>query len=265
MQMKQDSPIGIFDSGVGGTSIWKEIHQLLPLESTIYLADSKNAPYGYKTKEEIISLSLKNTDVLLQMGCKIIVVACNTATTNAIDLLRSRYDIPIIGIEPAIKPAALQTHAKSIGILATKGTLSSALFHKTIGEFTKDISVIEIVGEGLVPLIEAGKLDSPELIELLQKYTRPMLVANVDYIVLGCSHYPYLIPHLQKILPENVKIIDSGKAVAKQTRNILKKNKLLKETPTAPACRFYSNAEINVLKMLLKGFSEKVTVVKKNF
>jgi len=126
-----NSPIGIFDSGVGGTSIWKEIHDLLPLENTVYLADSKNAPYGNKSVDEIISLSIKNTDLLLQLGCKIIVVACNTASTNAISLLREKYNVPIIGIEPAIKPAALKTRTKNIGILATKGTLSSILFHST--------------------------------------------------------------------------------------------------------------------------------------
>ena len=123
-----NNPIGLFDSGVGGTSIWKEIHQLLPYENTIYLADSLNAPYGNKSKEEIISLSIKNTELLLEKGCKIIVVACNTATTNAITVLRGRFRVPFIGIEPAIKPAALQSKSKSIGILATKGTLNSELF-----------------------------------------------------------------------------------------------------------------------------------------
>jgi len=206
--MKKNNPIGIFDSGVGGSSIWKEIHKLLPLEHTIYLADSKNAPYGNKTAEEITNLSIKNTEKLLALGAKIIVVACNTATTNAIATLRKNYDIPIIGIEPAIKPAALQTTAKSIGILATKGTLSSALFSKTTREFTKDINVVEIIGEGLVPLIEAGNLDGPEMVSLLKKHTKPMIAANVDYVVLGCSHYPYIIPQLKAILPDNVTIID---------------------------------------------------------
>ena len=124
-------PIGIFDSGVGGTSIWKEIHALLPYENTIYLADSANAPYGPKGKDAIIALSEKNTEYLLNQNSKIIVVACNTATTNAIKHLRKKYDVPFIGIEPAIKPAALQTQTKAIGILATKGTLSSELFSKT--------------------------------------------------------------------------------------------------------------------------------------
>ena len=123
-----NQPIGIFDSGIGGTSIWKEIHSILPFEDTIYLADSKNAPYGNRTKSEITELSIKNTELLLKKNCKLIVVACNTATTNAIKTLRENYAVPFIGIEPAIKPAALNTQTKAVGILATKGTLSSELF-----------------------------------------------------------------------------------------------------------------------------------------
>src|SRR5690606_39743053 len=196
--MAKNNPIGVFDSGVGGSSIWQEIHKLLPLENIIYLADSKNAHYRNKSAEEITELSIKNTEKLLELGSKIIVVACNTATTNAISTLREKYDIPIIGIEPAIKPAALKTTSKSIGILATKGTLSSALFSKTAEEFRKEISVIEIIGEGLVTQIEAGNIDGPEMSSLLKKHTKPMIDANVDYVVLGCSHYPYIIPQLKK-------------------------------------------------------------------
>ncbi len=135
-------PIGIFDSGVGGTSIWKEIHALLPHENTIYLADSANAPYGLKGKDKIIELSIKNTEYLINQDCKLIVVACNTATTNAISILRDTYHVPFIGIEPAIKPAALQTETNSVGILATKGTLSSELFSKNSGLFASNIKVI---------------------------------------------------------------------------------------------------------------------------
>ncbi len=263
--MKKNSPIGVFDSGVGGSSIWQEIHKLLPLEHTIYLADSKNAPYGNKTAEEITKLSIKNTEKLIQMGAKIIIVACNTATTNAIATLRKNYDIPIIGIEPAIKPAALQTTTKSIGILATKGTLSSALFSKTTREFTKDINVVEIIGEGLVPLIEAGNLDGPEMVSLLKKHTKPMIAANVDYVVLGCSHYPYIIPQLKAILPDNVTIIDSGEAVARQTKTVLQSMDMLRDENTAPKLQFFTNAETDTLKFLLKNYSEKISVEKKEF
>lgn len=249
--MNNDQPIGIFDSGIGGTSIWREIHQLLPKEKTIYLADSKNAPYGQKSKQEIIALSMKNTDFLLKMKCKLIVVACNTATTNAIQELREKYDVPFIGIEPAIKPAANNSKTQTIGILATKGTLNSELFNKTT-EMFQDTKIIEQVGYGLVQLIENGQINSPEMTQLLQSYLTPMIEANIDYLVLGCSHYPYLIPQIKKILPPHIHIIDSGEAVAKQTQNILRdKVGFSSETKKTPI--FYTNTNPKVLSEILGG------------
>ena len=244
-------PIGIFDSGIGGTSIWKEIHQLLPHENTIYLADSKNAPYGPRGKQAIIDLSVKNTKLLLSKGCKLIVVACNTATTNAITYLRQHYKVPFIGIEPAIKPAALQTKNNAIGILATKGTLSSDLFSKTSGLFAHGKTVIEQNGEGLVELIESGQLHSKAMSDLLQIYLEPMLKAQIDYLVLGCTHYPYLIPTLKDLLPRHIKIIDSGKAVAKQTKAILESHNLLNTTRSTPKLEFYSNIDPKVMQSFL--------------
>ena len=218
MIQKQQQPIGIFDSGIGGTSIWKEIHALLPNESTIYLSDSKNAPYGQKTKREILDLSIKNTEFLINKGCKIIVVACNTATTNAIEYLRKNYDVPFIGIEPAIKSASLKTKTKNIGILATKGTLNSTLFEKTSANINSNILIIEQIGNGLVELIETGKMYSIEMTKLLKEYLSLMISSKCDCIVLGCTHYPYLIPQIKNIVGNNVTIIDSGEAVAKQTK-----------------------------------------------
>ncbi len=244
-------PIGIFDSGVGGTSIFKEIHALLPNENIIYLADSDNAPYGNKSAEAILKLSIKNTELLISKGCKIIVVACNTATTNAISYLRANYSIPFIGIEPAIKPASLQTKSKAIGILATKGTLSSALFHKTADLYSKNIKIIERVGEGIVPLVESGKAESEEMEALLYTYLNPMLASDIDHLVLGCTHYPYLIPLLTKMLPKHVKIIDSGLAVAKQTKAVLEQQHLLNNEMQTPEILFYSNTNPEVLKALL--------------
>lgn len=246
-----NQPIGIFDSGVGGTSIWKEIHSLLPYEHTIYLADSKNAPYGPKGEEKIIELSVKNTELLMQKGCKLIVVACNTATTNAVDYLRKHYKIPFIGIEPAIKPAALKSKTKSVGILATKGTLSSALFNKTSDLFARGINIIEQDGDGIVQLIENGKLNSVEMNGLLELYLKPMKDANIDYLVLGCTHYPYIIPQLIELLPAHVRIIDSGEAVAKQTKAVLEKNELLNTTVLNTNSEFYTNGNPEVLKQLL--------------
>lgn len=253
--MSDSRPIGIFDSGLGGTSIWKEIHQLLPLEKTIYLADSINAPYGLRSQDEIIKLSLKNTEKLLALNCKLIVVACNTATTNAVKVLRNTFKTPIIGIEPAIKPAALKSLNKAIGILATKGTLSSELFSKTSELYTRDIEVVEVEGNGLVELIENGQKDSYAMEVRLHQLIQPMLVAKIDYLVLGCSHYPYLIPKLKQLLPPGVQIIDSGEAVARQTKSILKSSNLLAvATPDKKNIPdFYTNKNPEILSALLEA------------
>lgn len=257
--MNKNQAIGIFDSGVGGTSIWKEIHQLLPLEHTLYLADSANAPYGEKSKQEIIDLSVKNTRRLLEMGSKIIVVACNTATTNAIKHLRREFSVPFIGIEPAIKPAALNSRTRIIGILATKGTLSSELFAEASDLYSPYVKVVEVVGTGLVKAIEKGEMDAPATEQLLKQLLKPMLEADIDYLVLGCSHYPYLIPLLEKLLPESVKIVDSGQAVANQTKKVLEKLELLAETPQPPP-EFFSNADPAVLKSLVSSGGQNFKV-----
>ncbi|WP_298120895.1 glutamate racemase [Flavobacterium sp.] len=259
--MTNNNPIGLFDSGIGGTSIWNEIHMLLPNESTIYLADSINAPYGEKTKEEIIHLSCKNTEFLLNQNCKMIVVACNTATTNAIKELRHKYDIPFIGIEPAIKPAATNSQTQKIGILATKGTLNSELFYKNVEKF-QDIKIIEQIGFGLVELIEDGKINSSEMKDLLKKYLKPMIDQDIDYLVLGCSHYPYLIPQIKKIIPKNIQIIDSGEAVARQTKNILNEKVGFRNSDEKSTQIFYTNSDIKVLSEILKN---KYKVQKKDF
>ncbi len=259
--MTNNNPIGLFDSGIGGTSIWSAIQELLPNEDTIYLADSKNAPYGQKTKDEIITLCIKNTELLLDLNCKIIVVACNTATTNAIKELRAKYTIPFIGIEPAIKPAAIHSKKHIIGILATQGTLNSTLFNETAEQF-KDTKIIEQIGHGLVQLIENGEINSSEMNQLLHSYLQPMIEANIDYLVLGCSHYPYLIPQIKKILPKHIKIIDSGEAVARQTKNILNEKAGFNNQNKEGTHLFYTNTNPKVLSDILKN---KHAVIEKDF
>lgn len=258
-------PIGIFDSGIGGTSIWGELQELLPYEDCIYLADSKNAPYGEKSKERILEFSIKNTEYLLALECKLIVVACNTATTNAIEYLRENYKIPFIGIEPAIKPAAINSKSKIIGVLATKGTLSSGLFHSTSKNHAAGITVLEQRGTGLVELIEQGNLQSDELYVLLAGYISPMLEKGMDYLVLGCTHYPYLIPILKKMLPENVTIIDSGQAVARQTKLVLEKFDLLSNASELGSHQFFSNKNEKVLSNILPLSKLNLTVSFKDF
>jgi glutamate racemase len=247
--MYNNHPIGLFDSGIGGTSIWQAIHALLPNETTIYLADSANAPYGEKSKAEILALCKKNTELLLSKGCKLIVVACNTATTNAIKELRAQYDVPFIGIEPAIKPAALSSKTQTIGILATKGTLSSELFNKAL-EVYSTTKIVEQIGHGLVELIESGQLDKAEIQSKLKSYLDPMIAANIDYLVLGCSHYPYLIPAIKKILPAHIQIIDSGEAVARQTLAVLKEKVGLHDSSQSTQL-FYTNTDPKVLSDIL--------------
>ena len=244
-------PIGIFDSGIGGTSIWKEIQNLLPRENSLYLADSKNAPYGEKSSEEILRLSIKNTEFLLSQNCKLIVVACNTATTNAIDYLRNTYKVPFIGIEPAIKPAALNSKSKTVGVLATKGTLTSSLFHSTSQNHANGIEIIEQQGKGLVELIENGQLKNEITRDLLKKYLQPMLDKGIDYLVLGCTHYPYLIPLLKELLPNDVIIIDSGEAVARQTKAVLEKHGILNSSDSNGKHRFFTNSSVELLERFL--------------
>lgn len=243
-------PIGFFDSGIGGLSIWKEVNTILPNESTIYLADSQHAPYGEKSKEEILSFSIKNTEVLLGYNCKVIIVACNTATTNTISELRKRYKTPFIGIEPATKPAVFKTKTGKVGILATAGTLVSELFLSTSNPYRERIEFIEKEGKGLVRLIEENRVEETK--SLLQSYLQPMIEANVDSIVLGCTHYPFLKPVIKQILPSSIQIIDSGKAVARHLRTVLEENNLLCSNKNEGTHHFFSNSTIDVLKSFVK-------------
>ena len=221
-----DNPIGVFDSGVGGLSLLRELQSLLPNENFIYISDNAFAPYGALTSENIRARSQALAHWLCEQSCKLIVVACNTATTNAIQPLRKTYSIPFVGIEPAIKPAALQTKTGVIGVLATKGTLSSGLFHETSTAFAQGVRILEKEGKHLVEMIESGMLESDEMDQLLQSYTKPMIEKGVDHLVLGCTHYPFLTPILNRTLPKHIKIIDCNGAVAKQVERVLNKKDL---------------------------------------
>ena len=245
-----NNPIGIFDSGVGGITILNSIKEIMPNEDIIYFSDNLNSPYGQKSEEEIKTLSKKNSNWLLDRGCKIIVVACNTATTNSISFLRSNLNVPFIGVEPAIKPAATNTKTGSVGVLATKGTLSSELFNMTSNDYCSKINIIETVGEGLVDLIENGILEGNKLELLLYKFLKPMLNANIDHLVLGCTHYPLIIESIKKIIPNNITILDSGAAVAKQTKSILSQHNLLNNKKGSNS-KFYCNSTNTTLKKIL--------------
>jgi glutamate racemase len=249
-QISSSSPIGIFDSGFGGLSIREEVKKILPNELMIYLADSKNAPYGEKSKDEIIAFGIKNTELLLSFGCKIIIVACNTATTNSISILRERFEVPFIGIEPAIKPAALSSKTGKIGVLATKGTLSSDLFISTSNTLGTELEIIEAEGKGLVRLIEDGHIFETET--LLKEYLNPMVEKGIDNLVLGCTHYPFLVPIIKKIIPDSINIIDSGTAVAQQTKKLLIGNNLLNNLGKNEKDIVYTNSNLEILNLFLK-------------
>jgi len=251
--MNNTQPIGLFDSGIGGTTIWRSLHNLLPNENTLFLGDSKNAPYGQKTKEEIIQLSKKNVEWLLSKNAKAIIVACNTATTNAISELRSLYDIPIIGIEPAIKPAAANTKTGKVGVLATQGTLNSKKYAEAQNLYP-NIEFVNQIGFRIVQLIEDGQLYSEELESLLRSYIDPMIEKDIDYLVLGCTHYPYLLPILNNFLPEHINVIDSGDAVAKHTYKILNEANLLKTDNLPGYSKFYTNKDVAILQSFIADF-----------
>ena len=244
-------PIGIFDSGAGGLSVWKEINLLMPFESTLYISDAKYAPYGSKGADAILERSIVNTETLLSKGAKIIIVACNTATTNAISYLRKQYKIPFVGVEPAIKPASLTSTTNSIGVLATKGTLSSSLFHETSKQYSRGKNLIEQQGTGIVELIESGQLHSYEMKKLITKYLTPMKNNNIDCLVLGCTHYNFLKPILKKLLSKDVTVIDSCAAIACQTKRVLKKSKLLNKKKTKVKHEFYTNGSKEIMADLM--------------
>lgn len=251
--MNDTRPIGLFDSGIGGTSIWHAVHKILPYENTLFIGDSANAPYGQRSQEEIIALSKKNIEWLLDHKAKLIIVACNTATTNAIEELRALYNVPIIGIEPAIKPAALHSKTGKVGVLATMGTLTSQKYAEAKKKYP-NITFIDQIGYKIVQLIESGKLHSNEMKQLLQQYITPMLEQHIDQLVLGCTHYPYLIPILNQIIPQSVNIVDSSEAVAKHTLKTLTDHQILKTDQLPGTSEFYTNKDVAIMQSFIEGY-----------
>lgn len=212
------APIGIFDSGVGGLSVLRHIREELPHENLLYVADSAHAPYGGKSPQEIQARSLALTEFLVGQGAKAIVVACNTATAAAIGLLRERFSLPVIGMEPAVKPAVTATRSGVVGVLATTGTLKSAQFAALLESYGKNVRVVTQGCPGLVECVERGELDAPETRELLRHYIEPLLAEGADTLVLGCTHYPFLKPLIEELTAGRVVLIDTGAAVARQVR-----------------------------------------------
>ena len=238
------NPIGLFDSGVGGISILEKLKQLLPNENFIYLADNQNCPYGSKSKKEIISLSKKNCEKLIELNCKIIIIACNTSTTNSIKKLREIIAIPIIGIEPALKPAIHYTKTKNIGILATKKTLGSELFFETLNQNRiDDIHIHEQIDYELVNLIEEGSHSKQNLYKILEKYLVPMINKKIDCLLLGCTHYNHIKDIIEEIIPVDIEIVDTIAPVNKRVLNILKSNNILNKSTNKRTIKIFYNGK----------------------
>lgn len=245
--------IGVFDSGVGGLSILDEALQQLPNYDYVYFADSANAPYGNKSAQWIAARSLQICNYLAKEGCDAIVVACNTATAEAIAAIRSQLNIPIIGVEPGIKPAAMQTQNGVVGVLATEATLKSDKFNALLATLPDDCEFIKQAGAGLVPLIEAGQIDTPEMQSLLRNHLRPMQERGVDTLVLGCTHYPFLKKIIRGIVGDSITLIDTSDAVVRQLARQLDQRGITAHSKNhSSALRLLSTGNADTLQTMAK-------------
>lgn len=238
-------PIGVYDSGFGGLSVWRELCRLLPNESIVYLGDGKNCPYGGRSREEITRFATESVERLVSEGVKMVVVGCNTATTASIATLRDIWrDMPIVGLEPAVKPACLTTQTKRIAVLATEHSLKSDMFLSTTARYAEGVEVLKVVGEKFVDIVEAGNEESVEAHDAVRKVVEPLLDSGIDKIVLGCTHYPFLRSHIEDIVAgRGIDIVDSGEAVARRVEWLLKRYKISARSDHRAEYRFISFAD----------------------
>lgn len=214
--------VGFFDSGVGGTCVLEAFRRLCPEEPTVYVADTENCPYGNKPPEEIVRLSKRIAADLIDRGCEVVVVACNTATAGAIDTLRATWpDVPFVGMEPAIKPAALGSTSGVVGVLATRGTFKGRLYRTTSARVAGNVKIIETVADEFVTLVERGETTGPAVEAAVRARLEPLLAAGADRIVLGCTHFPHLKPVMEKVVAGRAEIVDPSDAVARRVRDVL--------------------------------------------
>lgn len=224
---KQNKPIGVFDSGVGGLSVLIELQKMLPNEDFVFLADQKYVPYGEKTKKELVGLVFNITDYLIKHhDIKMMVVACNTATCGAIEELRAKYSLPIVGTVPAIKLAAEKTKTGTVAVISTPSTSKSEAVKKIIEENCQNVNVLNIGCKNLEDAVETGELNNVSINNLLLKYLKSVKNSNADYLVLGCTHYPFLKKSIQNIMGKRIKLLDGGKAIARRTKSLLKTNSI---------------------------------------
>ena len=237
------APIGVFDSGVGGLSILRSIHTLMPNERLIYVADSAHAPYGLKSEAFIQKRSMAVMDYLLRQQVKAVVVACNTATAAAIAMLRERYAMPIIGVEPAVKPAAEQSRTGVVGVLATSGTIASDKFFQLQNRFSDQVEILTRACTGLVELIEQPQFDEEAVLRLLETFINPMLKKRADTLVLGCTHYSLIKQQIAKVAGADVKIVDAGAAVAKELQRRLQLQAIDNNHSQSAAVTFFTSGD----------------------
>ncbi|MEL6659743.1 MAG: glutamate racemase [Bacteroidota bacterium] len=222
-----NSPIGVFDSGIGGLSVANAIYGLLPQESIRYYADTGRVPYGPRPKSEILQFSREITQFLLEQGCKMIVVACNTATAAALEQLREEWpSVPFVGMEPAVKPAAQATQTGKVGVMATLSTIQSERYAQLMHRYAAEVEILENPCIGLVPLIEQGRLADDRTKQLLASIVQPMLQQDVDTLVLGCTHYPFILPLLEELVGPECQLVDPAPAVARQVARQLGEHQL---------------------------------------
>lgn len=240
-----NNPIGVYDSGFGGLSVWRELHRVLPQESLIYLGDGKNCPYGSLPEEQIRNLAEDAVLRLLLHDCKMIVVACNTATAAAIEYLRTKFpDVPFVGLEPAIKPACLRTKSGVVGVVATERSLTGKKFLKTLERYGGGVRVIKSVGRGFVEAVEHNVEHDASTEALVREVIEPIVAEGADIIVLGCTHYPFLRDVIERVVADrNVQIIDSGEAVGKRVESLLDEYGLRADAAHVPSYEFMTFAE----------------------
>jgi glutamate racemase len=246
------APIGIFDSGVGGLSVLREIHRQLPHEALIFLADQAHVPYGSRPLEEVRKFTAAITRWLLSQGAKLIVVACNTASGAALHHLRASFPgIPFVGMEPAVKPAAETTHSGVVGVLATPATFQGALYASVIERFAQGVRVLQDTCPGLVAQIEAGDFSGPVTRKILEKALHPMLAQGIDTVVLGCTHYPFVIPLIQEIIGSQARVIDPAPAVARQVGRVIDQRALRSLAVQPGDIRYFTTGDAGRLSALL--------------
>ena len=220
----RDCPVGFFDSGVGGRCILDAFHRLCPDVPTVYIADSEHCPYGNRPAEEIIRLSEANVQKLLAQGCRMVVVACNTATAAAIDHLRANHpDIPFVGLEPAVKPAALHSRTGVVAVLATQGTFNGRLYRETSARFARNVTILTVVADEFVTLVERGETSGRHAESVVRRKIAPLVAAGADHIVLGCTHFPHLKPLIEKVAAGRAAVVDPSDAVARQAKRVLER------------------------------------------